>query len=177
MRLLAQREHSRAELETKLRSRLRPRAGAAPDAAFDAGTDAGAADAARLQGDIRRTLDELESQGLVSDRRAAEALLQAKAPRFGSRRLEQMLRARSLTGEFADQLLQQARSTELDRALAVWRRRFGQPPADLRERARQQRFLAGRGFDAAEIERVMKRAGQGPDDDAETACEAESDPD
>jgi regulatory protein len=99
--------------------------------------------------------------------------MQAKAPRFGARRLRHLLQSRALAGEFVDALLEQARSTELERALAVWRRRFGQPPADLRERARQQRFLAGRGFEPAVIERVMRLAGRPPGHDSE----AETDPD
>jgi regulatory protein len=36
----------------------------------------------------------------------------------------------------------------------VWARRFGQPAADRAERARQARFLAGRGFSADSIRRV-----------------------
>lgn len=48
--------------------------------------------------------------------------------------------------------------TEFDRALLVWRRKFGAPPADLAERARQYRFLAQRGFDGETIGRVFRAA-------------------
>jgi regulatory protein len=47
------------------------------------------------------------------------------------------------------------RSSELDRARAVWQGRFGAVPADARERARQMRFLAGRGFSAEVIRSVV----------------------
>ena len=56
--------------------------------------------------------------------------------------------------------LQQARGTELARAQEVWRRRFGHPPADAAERARQMRFLAGRGFEGDIIRRVRVNDGQ-----------------
>jgi regulatory protein len=48
--------------------------------------------------------------------------------------------------------------TELERAREVWLRRFGQPPADAAERARQMRFLAGRGFETDIIRRVIAGA-------------------
>ena len=44
---------------------------------------------------------------------------------------------------------------EYERAQDLWRRRFGQAPSDPRERARQMRFLAGRGFDADVIRRIV----------------------
>ena len=53
--------------------------------------------------------------------------------------------------------------TEFARAQAVWQRKFGQPAPDAAGRARQMRFLLGRGFSAA----VVRRAVQGaPDEEA-----------
>jgi len=57
--------------------------------------------------------------------------------------------------------LKQVRSTELERAREIWRRRFGAPAADASERARQIRFLAGRGFEGDVIRRIVRA----PDDD------------
>jgi regulatory protein len=48
-----------------------------------------------------------------------------------------------------------ARATEVERARAAWRKRFGQPPADAAERAKQIRFLQGRGFTFDVIRRVI----------------------
>jgi regulatory protein len=48
---------------------------------------------------------------------------------------------------------------ELTRARRVWQRRFGQlpiPSRDASERARQMRFLAGRGFSAETIRRLLR---------------------
>jgi regulatory protein len=113
-------------------------------------------------------LDELTAAGFLSDARAAESLLQLQGRRFGSRRLQQVMRERGVSAELAGPALQQARATELERAREVWQRRFGQPPADAAERARQMRFLAGRGFDTDVIRRVVGRmagAAAGCDDD------------
>lgn len=131
---------------------------AAAHAAADGDDEAVAQAAEALRAEVQRVLDELERLGLLSNVRAAEALIQAKAPRYGRRRLEQMLQQRSLDAELVAASLDQARLTELERAREVWRRRFGEPPADPRERARQQRFLAGRGFDGGVIDRVIKDA-------------------
>jgi len=86
LRYLAQREHSRAELQRKLARHLQSKGG-------DAGEDP---EAARQQIDL--ALDELAAAGLLSDERAADAVLSAQGRRFGSRRL----RRRKLRGLEAD---------------------------------------------------------------------------
>jgi regulatory protein len=52
-----------------------------------------------------------------------------------------------------------ARATEVARARDAWRRRFGAPPADALEKARQMRFLRGRGFSFEAIRQVVDGAG------------------
>ncbi len=137
LRYLAQREHSRAELEHKLSRALQDQP------------------AANAQAQISAALDELAAQGLLSEARTAQSVLDSQGRRFGTRRLRQTLHAKGLAPELIASTLQQARLTELERAREVWRRRFGQPPADTAERARQMRFLAGRGFETDIIRRVI----------------------
>ncbi len=138
LRYLAMREHSRAELERKLARH-----------ADDSPEDPAAPRIARL-------LDELAAQGLLDDRRAAEALVSAQSPRFGGLKLRHKLRARGVDPEAAEAALAGLAGSELARARAVWQRRFGQPAADAAEYARQARFLAGRGFDAELIRRLLR---------------------
>ncbi len=140
MRLLAQREHGRAELEAKLRARL---ARLAPETAA---------------ADLQPLLDELERTGLLSDARAAQTLVHAKSQRYGVRRLRQALQARALPQDLIDQTLQGARTSEFERACAIWQRRFGQPPADARTHAQQMRFLLARGFEPDLAQRVIRTA-------------------
>jgi regulatory protein len=47
------------------------------------------------------------------------------------------------------------RRSELQRARGVWARKFGRHAASAAERARQMRFLAGRGFTADTIRAVL----------------------
>jgi len=144
LRYLAQREHSRAELERKLARHV------------DDTPDASAA--AR----IAAALDELTAHGLLDEARVAASVLNSQAPRYGAHRLKQTLQAKGLDPALVATTLQQARGSELERARDIWRRRFGAPPADAAERARQMRFLAGRGFEGDVIRRVV----QAKDDDA-----------
>lgn len=144
LRYLSQREHSRRELERKLARHVveTPEASAAAQ--------------------IAAALDELAAHGLLSDERAAASVLATQGARSGALRLKHQLQAKGLAPDLVAQTLQQARTTELDRARALWRRRFGSAPADAAERARQMRFLAGRGFDGDTVRRVVQ---QGAEDD------------
>ena len=140
LRFLARREYSRAELRRKLLAHE---------------TDAAELDA---------VLDELESKRLLSDKRYAEVLAQSKGGRYGVATLSRTLSQQGVSSEVAAAALESLRSNERERALEVWRRRFGEPPADLKERARQHRFLLARGFDAATVSWILKRAEKAAED-------------
>ena len=90
--------------------------------------------------------------------------MRARALGHGARRIEHELARHGLKLPAAQQ--QGLRDSELQRAAELWRRRFGAAASDPRERARQARFLAGRGFSGEVIRRVLAHAGALPDDDA-----------
>jgi regulatory protein len=138
LRYLAQREHSRAELERKLARHVED----TPEAT--------------AQAQIAAALDELAAKDLLSDARAAESVLSAQGRRFGARRLKQAMQAKGLAPDLVASTLRQAKLTELERARAVWQRRFGAPAEDAAARAKQMRFLAGRGFEGEVIRRVVQ---------------------
>ena len=142
LRYLAAREHSRAELATKLSRHVGPEDD--PDA-------------------VALVLDELAAKGFIDEARVAESVLHRRAGRLGGARVLQELRAKGLPDDVVADAAAQLRSTELARAQAVWRRKFGQPPADAAERARQLRFLAARGFSGDVARRAL--GGAADDDD------------
>lgn len=127
---LARREHSRAELARKL---------APHDEA----------------GEMAALLDELERTGQLSDSRYAEALAHARAGRHGSLRLKADLRNKGVAEADAAVAISEACTRDLATARAVWARKFGQLPANAAERARQMRFLSGRGFPLGIILRIV----------------------
>ncbi len=144
---LAQREHSRQELRRKLLHWLREIERRAGDAAK-------ADDAPRIAADdIDRLLDALQAAGQLSDARFVESRLNARSARYGNRRIEQELK---LHGAVPDDTQRQSlKATEVARGQRVWAARFGSPPSDATERARQMRFLAARGFTSETIRKVI----------------------
>ena len=134
LKLLAQREHSRLELQRKL-------------AAYVEEGD-----------DLNATLDELEKRGFISEQRVVASVIHSKASRFGTARLVQELRSKGLDDDAVRDASEQLRDTELQRATDLWRKRFGTPPADLKEKAKQLRFMASRGFSSAVVSRVLRDA-------------------
>jgi regulatory protein len=146
LRLLAQREHSRLELQRKLGAH------------------------AESPEQLDKALDELQQGGFLSPQRFAESLAHRRAERFGLRRIEHELGTHRLDPAVSAPVVQRLRETERERALAAWRKRFGEPPADAAERARHQRFLAQRGFTADAIGWVMRHGAHASvDDDDPTA--------
>lgn len=139
MRMLALREHSRAELARKLSAHA-------------------------SEAEIESTLDRLSELGLLSDHRFAEAWVRCKAARFGEGRIRRELAQRGVSAEVVEAALEaEPLTSEFDRALDIWKSRFGVEASDRREWARQARFLQGRGFSTDIIRKVLR---EGPDESA-----------
>ena len=107
--------------------------------------------------DIESVLDDLERQGWQSDARFAQSFQRVKAARQGNALIAQGLRQKGVDPELIDQTLDQLKDTELQRAQAVWAKKFGKTgvSSEPKEKARQARFLASRGFAADVIRRVV----------------------
>jgi regulatory protein len=130
LRLLVRREHSRAELSRKLAAH---------------GTEE----------EIANVLTQLETEGLLSDARAAGAFVRAHAERFGIVRLRQDLRKRGLDPELAGADFAEL-GNELERARLVWSKKFPAAPESATEWARQARFLQSRGFTPETIRKLLR---------------------
>lgn len=132
LRLLSGREHSRSELERKL-ERFKEEPGA-----------------------LARVLDELQTKGFISEQRVIESVLHRRAYKLGTARIKQELLGKGLDPEAVAEALAGLQASERERALEVWRKKFGEPPVDAQAAAKQMRFLASRGFGADAIRRVVK---------------------
>ncbi len=138
LRYLAAREHSRAELESKLQPHEQE------------------------PGQLARLLDELIARDLLSEARALESLLHRRSDRLGAARLRQELKQKGIDRQSVNDALGRLKPSELARARQVRLKKFGANTPDARERARQMRFLAARGF-SAEIVRQAVRGGDDTD--------------
>ena len=139
LRLLSGREHSRTELERKLRAHETE------------------------PGELARALDELEAKGFINEQRVLESVVHRRAAKMGAARVRQELQAKGLSPDAVAQAVADLQGSEVERAREVWRKKFGEPPADAAERGKQMRFLASRGFGGDAIRRVV--SGSGSDDD------------
>lgn len=188
VQLLAQREHSRTELRRKLLRHARedeaqaklaelaaspdPRPGAGCDTALEAvaepapvarGAGSPQPDNDRVarvtpEAAVEAALDWLESRHYLDTARFIESRVHARAARYGNLRIRQELAQHGLT--LSPEEGNALKASELDRAREVWRRKYGEPAPDAAGRARQMRFLAGRGFSPSVIRQVV----QGDDD-------------
>lgn len=146
IRLLARREYSRAELAARLAAR---------------GHEAAA---------IAACLDALADQGLQSDVRFAEGFLRSRILRGqGPLKIRAELERRGIDRELIRAALDEAAAAagEADwHALAceTLARRFSGPGDSPRERARRERFLAGRGFDFDQVRHALDHAWDTPAD-------------
>ena len=134
LRLLSQREHSRPELERKL-------------AKYEG-----------VPGTLASALDELAAKDFINEPRVVQSVVNQRAPRMGAARVRQELLHKGIAPEAVADAVAALRETELDRARDVWARRFGAPAADMKERARQVRFLLARGFSGEVVSKVVSPA-------------------
>jgi regulatory protein len=145
---LAQREQSRVELRRK----LLPHARAEEAAAAELGAPLPPEGAAAR---VEALLDWLEAHRYLSQERFVESRVHARSARFGNLRIRQELKQHE-TALPAD-AAQALRESELQRAGSVRERKFATWPATPAERARQARFLAGRGFSPDTIARLLRQ--------------------
>jgi len=136
LRLLARREHSLAELAGKLRAYASP------------------------EEELEALLEDLSRRRLLSDERYAESRAHALSRKYGAARIVHELRAKGLDKALAEQASGIARTTEVERAREVWRRKFRVAPKTREERAKQMRFLRSRGFSFDAIRAVLGRPGE-----------------
>ena len=133
LRLLARRDHARAELARKLSAH------------------------AESAEELEALLDDLSARRLLSDERYVEMRINARGARFGNARLAYELRTQGV----AEDLVTSALATcdnEVLRARQIWQRKFGDQSGghDATGRARQMRFLMNRGFSVETIRHVLR---------------------
>jgi regulatory protein len=129
--MLARREHTRRELAAKLARYTEDRE------------------------EVGALLDDFERRGWLSEQRYAEQVATARRRRFGTQRIAHEMRQKGVSEAVISGALPALMASELETARAVWRRKFQHLPVDARERARQVRFLQGRGFTVATAMRVI----------------------
>lgn len=133
LKLLARREHSARELTRKLKAR-----GISDD-------------------DAEAAVAHATTQGWQADSRFAEMLVRSRvAGGYGPVRIEAELEVAGVPGDEIRAALDGAEVDWGALAAEVQSKKFGAPPRSPAERAKQYRYLQGRGFDAGQISAVLK---------------------
>jgi regulatory protein len=153
LRLLSLREYSRKGLSAKL---------AESEARW---SKLGAEQAEQTpefkQSQIEAVLDDFETRGWLSDERFAESLVRRRSERYGMRKIADELERAGVNSKQSAKLLGALKETEFQRAYDLWARKYGVLAQDQKERARQYRFLASKGFGSEVVAKVI--GGQTPD--------------
>lgn len=136
LRLLARREHSSKELRLKLMKR-----------GYEAAL-------------IERALEALRAENALNDARFAEEFIRARRRQgYGPVRIRAELNERGVESALAEPYLEEGDEAWDELAAEQWRKRFGSPPRNMNERAKQYRFLSNRGFTAEQIRRAIEARG------------------
>ncbi|TAJ98403.1 MAG: regulatory protein RecX [Chloroflexota bacterium] len=131
LRLLARREHSRAELARKL------------------------AGHAESPGALEQLLDALAAAKQLCDERYAEERARQLGRKYGAARIRLDLIAKGVAADTAARLATASADADLERARAILARKYRTPAGSAAERARRARFLQGRGFGHEIIRRLL----------------------
>ena len=135
LRLLSGREYSRAELVKKLTP-------------FETSP-----------GELAQALDELQAKDFINEQRVVDSVLHRRSAKLGAARIKQELQSKGLAAGAVLEAVDLLKSTEVERAREVWRKKFGSTPENASERGKQMRFLMSRGFGSEAIRKVISGAG------------------
>ncbi|MDI4637226.1 MULTISPECIES: regulatory protein RecX [Halomonadaceae] len=135
IRLLARREYSRHEIESRLLAK------------------------GHAHENVAACLDALAEQGLQSDARFAEHFVRSRIQRGqGPRKVRAELDQRGVARETVNQALEEAEVDWYQLAAETLARRFSDPGEAPKQRAKRERFLAGRGFDFDQLKHALAHA-------------------
>ncbi len=131
---LAMREHSRHELKNKLLTKD-----------FSENVD------------LEKILDALEKSDYQSDQRFTESFIRYRVSRGqGKVKIINELKLRGVNQFMIGRAIQQSNINWLELAVDIRVKKFGEIiPSDFKEKAKQMRFLAGRGFDTEMIKHAV----------------------
>jgi regulatory protein len=151
LRLLSMREYSRKELGSKLSES----AARMLKISSTKGSDEAEVPEIPLASQIEAVLDDFEGRGWLSDQRFAEALVRRRSERFGTRKIQDELAQAGVDTSKTSELLRSLKETEYQRAHELWQRKFGVVATEQKERARQYRFLASKGFSSDVVSKIV----------------------
>ena len=129
LRLLARREHTGRELESK----LSPHAGSSED--------------------LKGLLAGLKQKNQLSEERFAEERARQLSRKYGAARIRQDLKAKGVSEELISRF--SSSENEMQKAKEILERKYRTPAASREEKAKRMRFLQSRGFSSEIIFKLL----------------------
>ncbi len=129
LRLLARREHTCQELESK----LSPHAGTSEA--------------------LGVLVSELKTKNQLSEARFAEERARRLSRKYGAARIRQDLKAKGVSEDLIARF--SSSENEMQRAKEILERKYRTPPATREEKAKRMRFLQSRGFSSEIIYKLL----------------------
>ncbi len=107
---------------------------------------------------VEWVIENLQQQGLQSDARFAEVWIRHRVVQgYGPLRVKMELREKGVSLDLIQQMLESETVDWFQQAKTTFQRRFGGRPArDVREKAKQTRFLQYRGFNGDQIRHALE---------------------
>jgi regulatory protein len=134
LRLLARREHTRQELESK----LSPRAGTPEE--------------------LNGVLAVLKQKNQLSEERFAEERARRLSRKYGTARIRQDLKAKGVSEELISRF--SSSENEMQKAKEILERKYRTPASTREEKAKRMRFLQSRGFSSEIIFKLLSARGE-----------------
>jgi regulatory protein len=106
-------------------------------------------------GELEKALDELQAKDFINEQRVVDSVLHRRSAKLGTARIRQELQSKGLDAGAVLDAVDLLKSTEVERAREVWRKKFGTAPENASERGKQMRFLMSRGFGSEAIRKVI----------------------
>ena len=135
LRLLARREHTRQELESK----LSPHAGNSED--------------------LQNLISGLKQKNQLSEERFAEERARRLSRKYGAGRIRQDLKAKGVSEELISRF--SSSENEMQKAKEILERKYRTPAATREEKAKRMRFLQSRGFSSGIIFKLLSARSDG----------------
>ncbi|MCY7389486.1 MAG: recombination regulator RecX [Burkholderiales bacterium] len=110
--------------------------------------------------DVEAAADWCHEQGFLNEARFAESTSRRLGTKYGAQRIAHTLRQKGVAEEQVSAAVATLKESELDRAGALWARKFGTVAESADEKSRQIRYLQARGFSFAVVKQVIAGTSQ-----------------
>jgi len=106
------------------------------------------------EGELEGVLKELELKDFLNEKRHAQSIALRKESKLGVRRIHAEMKQKGVPPDVAESVLEELKSTEFNRAKALWLKKFGAPPLNQKETDQQMRFMMTRGFSSTILKKI-----------------------